>query len=73
MKNLFLFIAFCFSLYASSQEPVKVKVIEPGTLSSLLTQAQQDTCQYLVVSGKLNSADIKVLRKMAGAESSGRL
>ena len=73
MKNLFLFIAFCFSLFASSQEPVKVKVIEPGTLSSLLTQAQQDTCQYLVVSGKLNSADIKVLRKMAGAESSGRL
>lgn len=50
-----------------------MKVIEPGTLSSLLTQAQQDTCQYLVVSGKLNSADIKVLRKMAGAESSGRL
>ena len=73
MKNLFLFIAFYFSLFASSQEPVKVKVIEPGTLSSLLTQAQQDTCQYLVVSGKLNSADIKVLRKMAGAESSGRL
>ena len=73
MKNLFLFIAFCFSLIASSREPVKVKVKEPGTLSSLLTQAQQDTCQYLVVSGKLNSADIKVLRKMAGAESSGRL
>ena len=73
MKNLFLFIAFCFSLFASSQEPVKVKVIEPGTLSSLLTQAQQDTCQYLVVSGKLNSADIKVLRKMAGADGRGKL
>ena len=75
MKNLFLFIfiALCFSLYASSQEPVKVKVIEPGTLSSLLTQAQQDTCQYLVVSGKLNSADIKVLRKMAGADGRGKL
>ena len=73
MKNLFLFIAFCFTLFASAQEPVKVKVKEPGTLSTLLTQAQQDTCQYLAVSGKLNSADIKVLRKMAGAESSGRL
>jgi len=73
MKNLFLFIAFCFSLFASSREPVKVEVKEPGTLSALLTQAQQDTCQYLAVSGKLNSADIKVLRKMAGAESSGRL
>jgi len=73
MKNLFLFIAFCFSLFASSQEPVKVKVKEPGTLSALLTQAQQDTCQYLAVSGKLNSADIKVLRKMAGADGRGKL
>ena len=73
MKNLFLFITFCFSLIASSREPVKVKVKEPGTLSALLTQAQQDTCQYLVVSGKLNSADIKVLRKMAGADGHGKL
>ena len=73
MKNLFLFIAFCFSLSASSQEPVKVKVIEPGTLSSLLTEAQKDTCQYIVVSGKLNSADIKALRKMAGADGHGKL
>jgi hypothetical protein len=30
MKNLFLFITFCFSLIASSREPVKVKVKEPG-------------------------------------------
>jgi hypothetical protein len=73
MKNLFLFITFCFSLFLSSREPVKVKVKEPGTLSALLTQAQQDTCQYLVVSGKLNSADIKVLRKMAGADGRGKL
>jgi len=73
MKNLFLFITFCFTLFASAQEPVKVKVKEPGTLSALLTQAQQDTCQYLVVSGKLNSADIKVLRKMAGADGRGKL
>ena len=73
MKNLFLFITFCFTLFASAQEPVKVKVKEPGTLSALLTQAQQDTCQYLVVSGKLNSADIKVLRKMAGADGHGKL
>ncbi len=73
MKNLFLFIAFCFSLFASSQEPVKVNLEKPGTLSSLLTEAQKDTCQYIVVSGKLNSADIKVLRKMAGADGHGKL
>ena len=73
MKNLFLFITFCFSLIAASQEPVKVNLEKPGTLSSLLTEAQKDTCQYLAVSGKLNSADIKVLRKMAGADGHGKL
>ncbi|MBP5393074.1 MAG: hypothetical protein J6Y59_04575 [Bacteroidaceae bacterium] len=69
-------ILFCFLpwlLSTSSQEPVKVMVQKPGTLSAILTQAQQDTCQYLVISGKLNSADIKVLRKMAEADGRGRL
>ena len=55
------------------QEPVKVNVTKPGTLSTLLTEAQKDTCQYLVISGKLNSADIKVLRRMAGADGHGKL
>ena len=44
-----------------------------GTLSTLLTKAQQDTCQHLVVTGKLNSADIKALRKMAGEDGHGSL
>lgn len=50
-----------------------VKVMEAGSLSSLLTQSQQDTCQHLIVSGKISSADIKVLRRMAGADGCGRL
>lgn len=74
MKRALLLLCFLpWVLSASSQEPVKVNVTKPGTLSTLLTQAQQDTCQYLVVSGKLNSADIKVLRKMAGADGHGKL
>ena len=73
MKHLLFLFSILFSLSAYSQEAVKVKVMKPGTLSTLLTEAQKDTCQYLVVSGKLNSADIKVLRKMAGADGRGNL
>jgi hypothetical protein len=74
MKRALLLLCFLpWLLSASSQKPVKVNVTKPGTLSTLLTQAQQDTCQYLIVSGKLNSADIKVLRKMAGADGRGKL
>ena len=50
-----------------------VEVIEAGSLASKLTEVQQDTCRHLIVSGKLNSEDIMVLRKMAGADGRGRL
>ena len=73
MKHLLFFLCSVCSLFVYSQEAVKVKVTKPGTLSTLLTKVQQDTCQHLVVSGKLNSADIKVLRKMAGANGRGSL
>ena len=45
-----------------------VKVKKAGTLSSLLTPEQLDTCTALAIRGKLNSADIKVLRRMAGGD-----
>ena len=61
------------SFYAFCQHPLKVNVTKAGTLSTLLTKAQQDTCQHLVVTGKLNSADIKALRKMAGEDGHGSL
>lgn len=48
-----------------------VSVQTPGTLSSLLTQAQKDTCTQLTVCGKLNSADIRVLRRMGGYKEEG--
>ena len=49
-----------------------VKVKQAGTLGTLLTQVQQDTCTALAIKGKLNSADIRVLRRMAGYGTEGR-
>lgn len=43
-----------------------VRVEKPGTLTQVLTQAQSDTCTALIVSGILNSDDIRHLRHMAG-------
>ena len=65
-----------FSLLSSrggATTPTLVRVDAPGTLSKLLTEQQQDTCRHLIVSGKINSEDIKVLRKMAGADGRGQL
>lgn len=50
-----------------------VRVKKAGTLASLLTREQQDTCTTLAIKGKLNSADIKVLRRMAGGNDVGSL
>lgn len=70
--NLFLFLML-WLLPVTCMLGEKVKVTKPGTLSTLLTKAQQDTIKHLIISGKLNSADIKVLRRMAGAEGGGSL
>ena len=43
-----------------------VCVPKAGTLSTILTQEQRDTLTSLSLSGKLNSADIRTLRHMAG-------
>lgn len=48
-----------------------IKDFEPGNLMNIITQKQQDTCTALKVIGKINSADIKVLRKMAGCPENG--
>ena len=72
-RLLFLLLTILPFLPASSQEVTKVEVKKPGTLHELLTEMQQDTCRHLIVSGKINSADIKVLRRMAGAEDGGSL
>ena len=64
---VFLTLFVCYIGYAETI----VKTKKPGTLGSLLTQEQQDTCTTLVIEGKLNSADIRVLRRMAGYREDG--
>lgn len=39
----------------------------PGTLETLLTNEEKCSVNHLVVSGKLNAADVAILRRMAGA------
>jgi len=48
-----------------------IRVEKAGSLSSLLTQEQQDTITMLTLSGKLNSADIRTLRHMTGFKEEG--
>ncbi len=70
MKVLIL-VAICLTVAAGSSAQTRVEVKKAGTLGRLLTQAQQDTCSALVVSGKLNAEDLKVLRRMAGFQEEG--
>lgn len=52
----------------------KFVVVEvPGTLSSLLTEDEQDNITKMKVAGDLNSDDIRVLRYMAGRNYRGSL
>lgn len=48
-----------------------VKLDKPGSLSSILSPEQQDTLTMLSLMGKVNSADIRTLRHMAGYEEDG--
>ena len=44
-----------------------VEVKKAGTLATLVSAEEQQNLTALTVSGRLNSADVKVLRRMAGA------
>lgn len=66
-------LAALFFAVASVFAMTTVRVKKAGTLASLLTWEQQDTCTTLVIKGKLNSADIKVLRCMAGGNDAGSM
>ncbi len=69
-KTLFL-AAMCMTVAASTPAQKRVEVKKAGTLGRLLTPAQQDTCSALVLSGELNSEDLRVLRRMAGFREEG--
>lgn len=49
-----------------------IQMKEAGMLSQLLTDEEKLTVTHLVLSGKMNADDIKVVRKMAGGVSSKR-
>lgn len=63
-KAIQLFFMILFCQFMNAQTLVKIK--KPGTLEQILTTEQKDTCTFLVIEGKINSEDIKVLRQMAG-------
>ena len=48
-----------------------VTVTKAGELKNKLTSAQMDTCTSLTIIGELNSEDIRMLRRMAGAPDAG--
>lgn len=75
MKQIIFIIAYILScLFVTAQPegavfPVEITCINvetAGTLESLLTQEQKDTCSQLRIIGQINSADIITLRNMAG-------
>ena len=66
MIKLIFFVLVLFCIQTKSQTIIKVD--KPGTLNQILTLQQKDTCTFLKINGKINSADIKVLRRMAGYE-----
>ena len=62
-----------FSWYAAGLEPdshadlSKTVYVEiPGTLEELLTKDEKENIHQLVISGKLNGKDIRLLRRMGG-------
>lgn len=46
-------------------------VEQAGTLSDLISEEVRDTLKSAVITGKLNNADLKVIRAMAGRDSRG--
>ena len=72
MKRIILF-SICAMAMMLCHAQTTVRVKKAGTLETVLSASQQDTCRHLIVKGKLNSADLQVLRRMAGwADGAGR-
>ena len=69
IKIIMLAAAIC--CIASVQAQTIVKMKKTGTLGQMVGELRLDTCSYLTIEGKLNSADIRVLRQIAGYEEKG--
>lgn len=75
MKRIFFLILLAASVTVQAETIVHLK--KAGKLDAELTPEQIDTCTSLTIIGELNSEDIRLLRRMAGApdasESKGKL
>ena len=73
MKRLILSITYiAFVLISSAGSKTTIHNSNAGSLCQVLSQEQIDTCTEIILTGKLNSADIQLLRRMAGyAEHKG--
>ena len=50
-----------------------VKVIEAGTLPSLISDEEKYNIEYLIVAGEINGTDLRLIRDMAGNNYKGEL
>lgn len=68
MKRFFILLYILAYTASSTFSQATIMVKEAGTLEKDISLEMFDTCYSLKVMGKLNSTDIKVLRRMAGAQ-----
>ena len=63
-RAFFLMLTFCMAFLAEA----KTTIHNPnaGSLCQVLSQEQIDTCTNVILTGELNSEDLRLLRRMAG-------
>ena len=73
MKRLFtILVAVLVALSITAQKKqMSVNVKQPGTLAACIGEENKKSVEKLTIKGKLNSADVILLREMAGHDSSG--
>lgn len=71
MKRILIAFICLIFLQSTNKAQTIIKTKKPGTLEQVLSQEQQDTCRYLAVEGNINSADVRLLRRMAGYKEDG--
>lgn len=71
VKQCIFHLFYLFLLLPSCHAQTVIKINKAGTLNQILSQEQQDTCRSLIIEGKINSEDIKTLRRMAGYKEEG--
>lgn len=71
VKRIWLVFLMLCGVACNAQTVIKVK--RPGMLEQMVEAHRLDTCTFLAVKGKLNSSDIKVLRRMGGYARAGEV